>query len=361
MMQPPPSLQTSLSSSYLASSTDSYPTPPRLLSRPSSRTNLCSVTSEYARAPASSHSSPALPRPGAFFPEHHQKQHGASGKRRPLHSRTASARDGRLKREDEEDNWLLRTASSVIAISSMEEDGLSWLGKRESSVSLHDQGDDPPLIPQHIKDGEEEAAEVDELANLFHTSPLHTPRLPSSSRPYSRMHSGRTSRTVSKPGSRAMSRGSLAIPERDHNEGEASDEKGTQNKRQGPDWVYPEEIHRIEEKLAAQGLEMKHGADEEEVIDETEMRKVILGRVGGWVDWAVGWMEGRDDEVVESEEEIESRTQKLHERKGKRVTEASYARELVVDAPRPPPGGAEAGAWGDAKWLLGVAKQVALR
>ena len=112
---------------------------------------------------------------------------------------------------------------------------------------------------------------------------------------------------------------------------------------------------------------------EGEEVDEGEMKKVVMGRVGGWVDWAVGWMdfrgegeeEGEDDNVEEGGEG-ESKEgpdpvelQKRLRRKKKRDEELEVG-DGDGGVVRPPPEDGQAGTWSDAKWLLGVATKVAL-
>lgn len=144
-----------------------------------------------------------------------------------------------------------------------------------------------------------------------------------------------------------------------------------------PDWVDPEEIRRVEEEMSRrlaikEGNDDEDGLEEEDVIDEGEMRKVVLGRVGGFIDWAVGWMEGRETDGADYEEEDETQEAESgahgaaaaqHRR---RMRRRNREMQGVVDhsadkspPPPPPSSAANAGMLDDAKWLLGVAKQVA--
>lgn len=115
--------------------------------------------------------------------------------------------------------------------------------------------------------------------------------------------------------------------------------------------------------------------DEEtrEDVDEGEMRKIVMGRVGGWVDWAVGWMdfrdqgdynEGEDGEVLGSETTAEGTVggaAKIEEgpRRGpkavKKIVKSEEAEVGVL-----PPDGEGVGALQDAKWLLDVATNIVL-
>lgn len=132
------------------------------------------------------------------------------------------------------------------------------------------------------------------------------------------------------------------------------------------------------------GEEFDEGEGEGDV-DEGEMRKVVMGRVGGWVDWAVGWMDmrgegeegGEDDEegMEDGGEDEEVREggdvlvkggldpvelQKRLRRKKKRDEELESGGEgkgVGVGVGAPPE---QAGVWSDAKWLIGVATKAAL-
>ena len=113
--------------------------------------------------------------------------------------------------------------------------------------------------------------------------------------------------------------------------------------------------------------------EEGEEVDEGEMKKVVMGRVGGWVDWAVGWMdfrgegeeEGEDDNVEEGREggskegpdPVELQKRLRRKKKRDEELEGGDGERGVL---RPPPEDGQAGTWSDAKWLLGVATKVAL-
>ncbi len=124
-------------------------------------------------------------------------------------------------------------------------------------------------------------------------------------------------------------------------------------------------------------VDVEDGEEQGEEVDEGEMRRVVLGRVGGWVDWAVGWMEfrgdgeeeedaGEDDGGVKGEGgeavivrgeldpvELQKRLRKK-KRRDDEVETGSEGTDTLSSAPE------QAGVWGDAKWLLGVATKVAL-
>lgn len=121
----------------------------------------------------------------------------------------------------------------------------------------------------------------------------------------------------------------------------------------------------------------KNEEDEEEEgdeINESEMRKVVMGRVGGWVDWAVGWMdfkgEGEDGDDTEQDENANDEDgpksrgeldhielQKRLRKKKKRDEELEVRSDDKGVVASPPE---QAGVWDDAKWLLTVATNAAL-
>ena len=164
-----------------------------------------------------------------------------------------------------------------------------------------------------------------------------------------------------------MSRVSLVLPEEEEDKDNGGETVGGTEKGKAlksklrPDWVDPDEIRRIEEEMGRRlAGKAEESENDDEEVDEGEMRKVVLGRVGGWVDWAVGWMEGRENE--EEDEGNDAAENARQNRKGKRNREmkGDVVDNLVIETLPPPPSTAGAGMLDDAKWLLGVAKQVAL-
>ena len=106
--------------------------------------------------------------------------------------------------------------------------------------------------------------------------------------------------------------------------------------------------------------------EEEEDVDEGEMRRLVWGRVGGWVDWAVGWMDFRGEEGGEKDDEgnteveggdgagrdgVDGRKRRRGRDESDRIMVKSGVPDATVDVP-PPQGD---GAWNDAAWLLSVA------
>lgn len=125
-----------------------------------------------------------------------------------------------------------------------------------------------------------------------------------------------------------------------------------------------------------EGEEEEEEGEEGEEIDEGEMKRVVMGRVGGWVDWAVGWMDfrGEGDEERDADEadggvkgddgenimrgeldpvELQKRLRKKKMKDDEAET-GSEGTNTMSSAPE------QAGVWGDAKWLLGVATKAAL-
>lgn len=112
-----------------------------------------------------------------------------------------------------------------------------------------------------------------------------------------------------------------------------------------PDFVNLDERDREEQE------------DVVDLVDEGEMRKLVLSRVGGWVDWMVGWMDFRgfheedegEDDKVEEDEEKEDKERSPLDGGSKGVMEKG----LSIPAPAPTEGG---GVWEDTRWLLQIAK-----
>ena len=129
------------------------------------------------------------------------------------------------------------------------------------------------------------------------------------------------------------------------------------------------------------GVEVDFVEEEsEEEGEEGEMRKIVWGRVGGWVDWAVGWMDFRidgeeeegpggeearvqgDDEINHPGNTTERKSQGKNGTKRRRKRDESDRINVqqmdhvgTVDV-QPPKN--EEGIWKDAAWLLSVAAKV---
>ena len=99
-------------------------------------------------------------------------------------------------------------------------------------------------------------------------------------------------------------------------------------------------------------------------VDEGEMKRVIMGRIGGWVGWGLGWLDWRDDgEINDDDREasaptgstsIELDVEEVKRRLDSRERVIDAEQELSVDLP-PPPSGQDAGLVSDARWLYNVA------
>ena len=161
------------------------------------------------------------------------------------------------------------------------------------------------------------------------------------SRPVSRFASAWNSRRGSKVG--LMTPMGIRTPgEKDEEEKEGFFED------MGPDFVDVEELNEAEED-----------------VDEGEMRRLIKARVGGWWDYAVGWVDFRgegEEELGEEEGEERQEGKEIEDKgvEGKKRRRRRDEKDRIVVASRegeeldvPPPEGG--GVWKDAAWLLSVA------
>ena len=132
------------------------------------------------------------------------------------------------------------------------------------------------------------------------------------------------------------------------------------------------EIER--DRLSEIGVDFVEESEEEG--EEGEMRKLVWGRVGGWVDWAVGWMDfridGEEEEGPAEEEALDeiNHSGNIPERQGQEESGMKRRRkrdegdrinvqqlENVGTVDVQPPKNGE-GIWKDAAWLLSVASKV---
>ena len=137
---------------------------------------------------------------------------------------------------------------------------------------------------------------------------------------------------------------------------------------QGPMFV---DLANAEDERYLRRSYSERGSDADE---EDEVRSLIRGRVGGWVDYFVGWMDFRGDELGDAIDEEEEgihkevdghrgdyRSKKWEGPKGK--MKASHdeedktkdgVQELEVENGKTTVTSSEedGGAWSDAKWLL---------
>jgi len=228
----------------------------------------------------------------------------------------------RAHSRDDNDDWITRTAST-LTLTRLEEKGQSWLAARRSSTSL--------------TGGDEEEEDGDD--SVYHSLDGEW------SGKYN--HAGARNRLQQGDArSRRSSAGRGAIGA-DEGEGEGEGEM------MGPDFV-----------------DVDEEGGEGEDVDEGEMRKVVMGRVGGWVDWAVGWMDmrvedGDDDDGEEGGSEdglggVRGELDPMELQKRLRRKKRDEDVEGGTGGVDMPPEGEHAGVWSDARWLLGVARKVAL-
>ncbi|MCJ1295880.1 hypothetical protein MMC34_007445 [Xylographa carneopallida] len=277
--------------------------------------SLLSRSPSRTRLPRSSKSSFALSDlSGALTPLTYTKTP-------PLRSRTRSVAPA--LDSDHTASWLLQTGALLMSAAA-EAKGQAWLAARSSSTSLRDLDAQPyPGL------GGDVAYRADD-----EFSPVSTRY----SRPGSRRASARGSRRASGVGETMGLEG----------KGEGGEDGGYF----GGDVDFVDEDEEVEED------------------EEGEMRRVVWGRVGGWVDWVVGWMDWRVDGEEEEERE-EGVGGEVGEEVGEEDVEKMDGRRRGRDdghrivMPRkedlgklevPPPEGE--GGWKDAVWLLRVAKKV---
>ncbi|KAG7004633.1 hypothetical protein G7Y79_00024g055830 [Physcia stellaris] len=335
---PSPPLHTSTSHSYLASPT--YPSTPTILSRSSSRTRL-RPNNAGPQPLTTSKSSPAFPK-ASPRPPHHK---GASTTQIPTSATLPMSPTP--KPDDEESSWLLRTASTLQS-QRMEEKGQAWLATRNSSTSL-----------TNIPGGAEDLAD-DEFSpfSAAYSRPQSPdwPRTPRTAR--SRAQSRRASRMQSRAGSGVDLRddGLRALT--------AADRGGLEGGREGdediagPDFVDP-------------GVYDDEEMEGEEEVDENEMRRVVMGRAKGWIDWAVGWMDLRNEEEIwEGDREDVQDGEKRNVGEGRDIDGTSRgkgrtsssgghcndSKEALIS--EPPPRDQDAGVLADTKWLLNIASKL---
>lgn len=238
-----------------------------------------------------------------------------------------SSRPPRYPSAREDSEWLLR-AGALIASSTQESKGQSWLATRSSSTSLVDAGDE---------DGDEDVVAEGEVAD-DEFSPVLSRRESGS-----RFASARSSRRGSRVESRVefgMSVGGKVV-------------RGDGAFVDGPDFV--------------EGIEEDDGEGD---VDETELRRLTSEKgfgLGGWVDRFIGWslFRNEDEERVEGDGELDDRPAegdglgsegRRKRQENERVVWASTDEQIENV---PPPGDCEGG-WQDAAWLLGVASKVIL-
>ncbi|KAL8698156.1 MAG: hypothetical protein Q9201_006728 [Fulgogasparrea decipioides] len=299
--------------SYI-SSTTLPPQAPSIISRSSSRTKLRS----------------AGPVPVASTSASYTMDGG--GKTSRAGSRHRSRRGTSTQSHDADSSWLTRTASA-LATHTMEEKGQGWLASRASATSLVS----PSLTCHNAFFSAAEAGGADAEDESY-----------AKSAPQSRYGSRVQSRVQSRVGSRAGSRADLRMAKGSQiqmfssHEEKAPIVQGIEDI--GPDFV---------------NLEDEPDVEREEVVDEMEMRKLVWGRLGGWVDWMVGWMDLRDEREEDGrEQDVRGTVDDLRDRtadegssmqKREDKDEIEGGNRIGVTAP------STGGVWEDARWLLKIA------
>ncbi len=196
----------------------------------------------------------------------------------PPSRRASGARPVKTQATRQDSEWLLR-AGALIACSTAESKGQSWLATRESSTSLVDARDG-----SDDEDGGYAHAEADVADDEF--SPVSRRNSASRSGPVSRFASARSSRRGSRVGLGASTPLGARFGE--------EEERGEGYFVQGPDFV-----------------DAVDGEDEEverEEVDERELQRLtrekgfalggLLDRVIGWSMFRVGEEEGGEEGAV---------------------------------------------------------------
>lgn len=245
---------------------------------------------------------------------------------------------------DAETSWLTRTASA-LAMHAMEEKGRSWLASRSSATNFRPHSTDDDQNDDLTSPASREVGGEGNVSPVVYTR----------SAPHSRFASRTQSRVGSRAGSRVDVRmmrsqvGLSSMPMGEEGPGFAKRVVGIEGIE--PDFVDLDE--KDEEKV--------------EGVDEGEMRRLVMGRVGGWVDWMVGWMdwrgddgeeEGEEDGEDEGMEEGQGRQEVVEDTvMGKKERGVDDGTRLESGVSIPPAPEAAGRAWDDAKWLLKIAAE----
>ena len=250
-------------------------------------------------------------------------------------------------------DWLLSTAS-VLAMTTAESKGQSWLAAKSASTSLvgtpYVEKDDFVFRSNgRIHDGHD-------LLDSPPTSKPETRRNSFSTSAATREKSRGSSRPVSRAGSRFGSRINLtALHSRPY--------LGDSERR--IDYFSNMGVDFVDQGI---GDDQDDSDSELDEYGEGELKKLVWGRVGGWVDWAVGWMDWRDGlQGVDEEEDLQNTEREKvslqrsgKQRKRRRVTLSPDEQGEPVGTSSTgnpisiPAAPEETGLIGDAKWLLGM-------
>ncbi|KAI9714412.1 MAG: hypothetical protein M1820_000373 [Bogoriella megaspora] len=287
---------------------------------------------------------------------------GPDGKRRHhQRSRTGGSTRQELKRNDDD---FLKRVGTVIASSTRDAKGQSWLVSRQSSISLVDHpnsSDDESHTPISVTSYRSRRTSRPYL-DLDEELGISSPRFSRfASRDASRVHSRTQSRRQSRHGSRIEMQARTPVGTRTPLAGMAS-ERGS----------YFGDVDMgdgaLEEADFVDLAEEKEGEKEDEEEIARLARETGSG-FGGWVDRFMGFAlfnmeEDRDesaDEAAEGESAEEAKRRKLAElRRKKEERERLIAQQRTnenpasgIQTPKEDHGG-----WQDAAWLLSVASKI---
>ncbi|KAL8711580.1 MAG: hypothetical protein Q9220_003990 [cf. Caloplaca sp. 1 TL-2023] len=241
-------------------------------------------------------------------------------------------------------SWLTRTASA-LAMQCLEEKGQSWIVSRKSATSLQHHQNVPSETYHGSNRGEEKGA-TDEGGNKYYQSNNTTP----TSRHSSRMGS----KVGSRVGSRAASRLDLRMT------GLATPSIETKPAPQPPTMM--QDLAGMEPDFVDLPNVDDDDSGELAVVDEGELKKLVLGRVEGWVEWLVGgWMDLREGGGgggvggQEQEEKNRSTGEEKGREEGRKGLDVEGEKGLARIPPAPP--WEAGGIWADAKWLARIARE----
>ncbi|KAG8527955.1 uncharacterized protein KY384_006871 [Bacidia gigantensis] len=296
----------------------SFPSTPSLLSRHNSL----------------SHLSLSRPQPSNTKARYNSRSHvqlpASNSKRR--------RRSAHYYNVDNED-WLMRTASALM-LSRLEEKGQSWLVARDSSTSLS--GIQSELGEETTSLGSARSIESHEVE-------------------LGRYASARSSF----PGPEGRKLSGDIVAKRLH-EAEEGERKGAAVEEiAGPVFV------NAEDKDEMRAIEENGFVEDDEIdVDESEMKRIVMARIGGWVGWGVGWMDFRGDSESNEDEDEDEIEISDHTEGNRRGFDATKVRRRLDHQARPsdqdedallglppPPSGEEAGLVNDVRWLINVAME----
>ncbi|KAI4138481.1 MAG: hypothetical protein LQ340_008053 [Diploschistes diacapsis] len=311
----------------------------------------------------------------------------------------------------DEHSWLLATAT-MLARQTAESKGQLWLAARSASTSLvgtpHVEREGFHFEAIRQPHGRREAEGLSLASSRAQTRRESlAPSVASADEngggsrySYSYTHAGGAglggTRKGSKRGSRVnlMTSSGIRTPGEEEEEEEEEGEVGPGG-RSAVDYFESLGVDFADEEDDWEGELLGDEDDEDLDAEESELKRLVWGRVGGWVDWAVGWMDWRDglEGVALGEEEdgdagaegghgeggsradsgerhdagksakagkeVErEKRREEREKRRRRREELRHAETTVLGEGRgdsvPAPEGEGAGVLRDARWLLGV-------